>query len=418
MIRNVVSNAFVYIIGSGVTQFFSLLFTLMLMKEFTLEEYGTYSLIISFVALFTFIVDGGLTGYIIKEFNNKNFLLKVGCKERNIFISNVLFYQVIVTMILLLLYVSVVFLVANEVLIESYLIFGLLTLVLGFNTPVFALLIANGVRKVILIKDISTSVMRLLILIVGFNIGIDSNFVYYIPFVVVFIACITCFFFFKKLIIDFKFEYECLTSELTKIFKLVFPFLFLALVNILYNKIDVLMLSELSTISEVAFYSGATIFVYPFMFICSAASSAILPFFSKQVVASSYEAKKDEQSIFKIMFLIGAVLSSTLFFLSDIFYSRLFDGKYELSTDVYHILVWYLLIVFCYTSMSNFLVAHGKIKILIYMNLLMLAFNFGLNFLLIPIWGAKGAAFSTVISELIILLFLWSFINIKKNKIA
>ncbi|KOO58199.1 hypothetical protein WH43_10490 [Rheinheimera sp. KL1] len=417
MVSKVISSAVIYIISSGFTQLVSLLFTLVLMGELTIEEYGTYSLIAAFTAIFSFVIDGGLTGYIIKEFNNNKFDLRIGNKERNYFISNVFLYQFAATFVLLVCYFLVVLFIADSGIQSNYLAFGVTTLILGLSSPAFALLVANEKRQVVIVKDVCTALLRLVIVFTGFKIGLDYNFVYYIPLIAFIVSLIAMIYSYKRIIVGFEFIYFNFSSSMKSIFSLVFPFLMLALLNVLYTKIDFIMLSELSTHIEVAYYSGATIFVYPFLFVIAAANSAILPFLSRQNEIQPNRAK-DEISIFKFMFIIGLVISTILFILSDAFYSNLFDGKYELSKSIYQILVWYLLIVFCYTAMTNLLVARGRIKLLIYMNGVMLMFNIGLNYLMIPSLGAKGAAIATIISELVILFFLWFMIYGKRVRDA
>lgn len=402
MVSKVISSTVVYIAGSGFTQLISLFFTLVLMQELALEEYGSYSVIIAFVAIFSFIIDGGLTGYIIKEFNNKKYELSIYSKQRNIFITNVFLYQFVVTILLLITYFFAVSVIVDDVQKTNYFAFGVTTLVLGLSAPAFALLVANQKRTIVVVKDIVTALLRLVFLVSGLKFGLDPDFVYYIPVTAFFVSTFAALYAFRRMVVGFQLEFGNVISDFSTVFISVFPFLVLALVNILYNKIDFLMLNELSTLTEVAYYSGATIFVYPFMFVCAAASSAILPFFSRQTGSI-----QDEKLIFKFMFLLGLLLSLSLFLLSDYFYSNLFDGKYALSSGVYQILVWYLLVVFCYTSMSNLLVARGKLKLLIYMNCVMLAFNVAMNYVMIPHYGARGAAFATVLSEIIILVFLW-----------
>lgn len=417
MVKQVFSTTFIYITGSGFSQFLSLLFTLVLMQRLSIAEYGQYNLVVSLVAIFAFIMDGGLTSYILKEFNRRKFDFESFSDDRHKFIINVFSYQLVTTAILSLIYILLVFLTVDIEHWKSFLVFGLFTLLLGVFTPVFALLVANGERKIIVIKDISTALLRLFIVLIGFNQGFNVAFIYWTPIAAVLIAFILLIYFLKKW--DFKVELfkNDFLGDFSVIFRSVIPFLLLAFVNILYNKIDFFMLNELSTINQVAFYAGATIFVYPFMFISAAASSAILPFYAKRE-DNNKNNRKDEQKIFAFMLLIGTIVSFSLFLSSDFLYSNLFDGKYQSSSDVYSILVWYLLIVFGYTSVSNSLIASGKIKVLIYMNVLMLILNVILNFILIPNYGAQGAALATVFSEIVIFVFLLSYISNKGTRIA
>ena len=78
--------------------------------------------------------------------------------------------------------------------------------------------------------------------------------------------------------------------------------------------------------------------------------------------------------------------------------------KYDDSIPVFKVLVWYLAIVFIYGPISNSLVAKNKVVFLVYLNLFMIVLNVLLNFFLIPVYGAKGAAVATIICEILILV--------------
>ena len=131
--------------------------------------------------------------------------------------------------------------------------------------------------------------------------------------------------------------------------------------------------------------------------------TAIFPSLAK------YAADKDKFKNIQYLALyylggIGILLSTCLFLGSDILFELFFNHKYDESIPVFKVLVWYLAIVFIYGSISNNLVAKNKVKFLVYLNLIMIVLNVALNFFLIPVYGAKGAAIATIICELLILV--------------
>jgi O-antigen/teichoic acid export membrane protein len=173
--------------------------------------------------------------------------------------------------------------------------------------------------------------------------------------------------------------------------------------NVIYNKIDIIMLEKMTGSIEVGYYSGATRFIYPFMFISGAFMTAIFPSLAKHA--------EDKDKFRSIQYLalyylggIGILLSTFLFLGSELLFQLFFDHKYDESIPVFKILVWYLAIVFIYGSISNNLVAKNKIRFLVYLNLIMIILNVTLNFFLIPVYGAKGAAIATIVCELLILV--------------
>ncbi|MGR5522462.1 oligosaccharide flippase family protein [Vibrio sp. PNB22_4_2] len=401
-----------YVFFNGVTQVFSLVFMLILMYDLDVANFSKYNVIVSLVAIFSFLIDGGLTGYIIKEYNSRKFKLSVDSDEKNAFINGVMSYQFLFIVILLIAYTITVYFFSDEDNLFHFILFGFLTLVLGIFNPLFAILLAEQKRIYIVFKDITASILRLSVLCLAIFSLQRPELIYYIP-AGSLIVSLLCFCYLKN---KFKLQFlsgtffECATIK--NITLSVFPFLLLSFFNIVYNKIDVLMLEKMSSIEEVGFYAGATIFVYPFMFVCSAASSVILPMLTRVQSTASFE--NQEKVLIGLMSFIGVTLSMVLFIFSSFFYEHLFNGKYYPSLSVYEVLVWYLAVVFTYTVFSNALIAVGKIKVLILLNAIMLMLNVIINTQLIPLYGALGAAWATVMSEVIILLFMFYY-KIKLN---
>jgi O-antigen/teichoic acid export membrane protein len=154
---------------------------------------------------------------------------------------------------------------------------------------------------------------------------------------------------------------------------------------------------------EVGYYSGATKFIYPFMFISSAFMTAIFPKLAKH---SEEKDKFRNIQITAVYYLggIGIFLSISLYLGAEIIFQLFFGDKYDNSIPIFKILVWFLAIVFLYGPISNSLVAKNRIKFLAYLNLFMIILNVVLNFILIPDYGAKGAAMTTIVCEILILL--------------
>jgi O-antigen/teichoic acid export membrane protein len=181
-----------------------------------------------------------------------------------------------------------------------------------------------------------------------------------------------------------------------------FIFTILMAANVIYNKIDIIMLEKMIGSAEVGYYSGATKFIYPFMFISGAFMTAIFP-----KLAKHSEEKDKFKSIQNLALYylggIGILLSTSLYLGSDLIFELFFADKYDASIPIFKVLVWYLAIVFIYGPISNSLVAKNKVKFLVYMNLFMIVLNVVLNFFLIPIYGAKGAAAATIVCEVLIL---------------
>jgi O-antigen/teichoic acid export membrane protein len=183
------------------------------------------------------------------------------------------------------------------------------------------------------------------------------------------------------------------------------PFAFLMVANILYNRVDVVMLKNLSGEFQVGLYTGATQFIYPFMFISSALVTAIFPHLSRSV-GTGQGLGTLRKSAFILMGSAGLLLSTFLFFAAQYFFHAFFGPKFDASVPLFKVLVWYLFIVFSYGTFSNIAVAKGYAFLLFKVTLAMLALNVVLNFIFIPQHGALGAAIVTLVCETLLCLVI------------
>ncbi|AOW76467.1 hypothetical protein A3Q34_06100 [Colwellia sp. PAMC 20917] len=411
-LKRIIQNTSVYLFGSVISQLFNLIFVIVLMGYLTIEQYGQYSLVIAFVALFAFIVDGGMTGYIIKEYNSKN--LKNNLSSAKKFYGAVLGYQISLSIVLASTFLFTTYFYNKNDILTSLIVFGLGTIFSGLFSPLYALLIAQERKGVIFIKDITNSIIRLLFLLLILYSDSPSFIIYLAPYLALLVGFSICAYVYQNNIINFCFYFFFDFKELYRILKVTMPFLLLSIANIIFNKIDVIMIGELSSIEEVAIYSGATTFIYPFMFISSALVMAVFP-----MLTNNSNQKESFLSIQRTSMIIlstaGILLSIVLYLLAPFLYNELYEGKYLASKNVFNILVWYLAIVFSYGVINNAIVAKNKINFLIFLNIIMIIINILSNWFLIPTMGARGAAFSTIFCELIVFITvtIYYYLSIK-----
>jgi O-antigen/teichoic acid export membrane protein len=366
-----------------------------LMRFLPVSAYGKYTYIIEFISIFAFFSDGGFTQHIIKESSqNPDEIKNIYAKAQSA--------QLLISALMLILMVLISY--PTNTIQDFYylLIFGLSVVISAWFAPMLAILISAGRKDLIFFKDVTLSVLRLLFIFLGIYLNASIAYFIYLGF----INCIVLGLLFLyvsyqpsfKTILRFKLS----VSNSLSFVKNGFLFTILMAANVIYNKIDVVMLEKISGSTEVGFYSGATKFIYPFMFISGAFMTAIFPKLVK------HNTENDQfKSIQKLGLYylggIGILLSTTLYIASDFIFPFFFQEKYDHSVPVFKILVWYLAIVFLYGTISNSLVAKNKVLFLVYLNLLMIVLNVALNFILIPLRGAEGAAISTIICEVLIL---------------
>lgn len=402
MRKQLLRDSAVYISGSIIVQVLGFIGLVYLMRFLPVSDYGKYIYVIEFISIFAFFSDGGFTQYVIKEVSQKPALIEsIYQKAQSA--------QMLISVLMFVIILGISY-TSNSLLDFYYLgVFGLSVVLSACFAPMLAVLVASGRKGLIFYKDLTSSILKLIFMLGG--IYFNAPLLYF--FFVGFINCIVLLLLFiyirykQEFLYFLKFKIDT-SGSITFIHQGAL-FTILMAANIIYNKIDIVMLEKIMGSTEVGFYSGATRFIYPFMFISGAFMTAIFPSLAKH----SYNKKEFQKIQYLATYYLGGIgifLSTALFFSADYIFPFFFDHKYDASVPIFKVLVWYLAIVFIYGSISNNLVAKGKIKFLVYLNLIMIILNVVLNFVLIPQFGAKGAAIATIVCELVILIlgvFYW-----------
>lgn len=402
MRKQLLKDSAVYLGGSIIVQLLGFVGLVLLMQFLPVPVYGKYIYIIEFISIFAFFSDGGFTQLIVKETSqNPASVRDIYNKAQS---AQILISLTMMGMILLFSF-SI-----NSITDFYYLsVYGLSVVISAFFAPMLAILVATGRKDLIFWKDISLGTLKLIFIITGIVLNAPLDYFVYLGF----INCAVLLLLF--LYIRHREHGGHLVSK-PRVFESI-PFIrqgavftVLMAANVIYNKIDIIMLEKMKGSIEVGYYSGATRFIYPFMFISTAFMTAIFPSLAKY---SNDKLKFNSIQYLALYTLgfVGIVLSTLLFFNSTFIFNSIFHDKYDASIPVFRILVWYLAIVFIYGSISNNLVAKGKVTFLVYLNIVMILVNVALNFLLIPKMGARGAAISTLTCEGIILfsgLIYWN----------
>lgn len=406
MRRQLLKDSAIYMSGSLIVQILGFIGLVGLMRFLPVEEYGKYTYIIEFISIFAFFSDGGFTQHIIKESSqNPDSVEKIYSDAQSA--------QLLVSGFMLILILGISY-PTNSIQDFYYLsVFGLSVVISAYFAPVLAILIAQGRKDLIFYKDVLLSISKLVFILMGMLLKAPLSYFIYLGFINSIVLIILFLYIrrreaFRKIL---KFKFSPLKS--LNFIKHGMLFTVLMAANVIYNKIDIIMLEKMIGSAEVGFYSGATKFIYPFMFISGAFMTAIFPKLAK------YTEEKDTFLAIQKLALyylggIGILLSTTLYLGADRIFHLFFIDKYDESIPIFQVLVWYLAIVFIYGPISNSLVARNKIKFLVYLNLIMIVLNVLLNLFLIPVYGAKGAALATIVCEILILasaVIYWRIID-------
>ena len=193
-----------------------------------------------------------------------------------------------------------------------------------------------------------------------------------------------------RLFIDTKMMKELLSSSI--------PIMFSNFFITIYNSMNIVMLGFMKSDSETGIYSAA----FKFVGLTIAPSAIInIAFFPLVARAESEEQKARALKVYsKGLYFVGSILTFIICIFASYFIKFTYGSDYLSSIPVLQVLMLTVLIMYMNTAYYPPLVAWKKEKIVMYAIGAGAVINIILNLILIPLYGAMGAAWSTVFSEL------------------
>lgn len=383
------------------------------------EDYGLYFSLFSFSLLLNIILDFGIT-----NFNNRNIAQNPNSLSK--YLSNILSLRILLGVIYTVLSLSI-----GLILDYNLRQMGILGILI-FNQFVasFTLYLRSNISGLQMFKtDSIISVLDRFLAILFCSILVWGHLYGEKLYVEVFalcqtaayvITCITalCIVLRKTTFFKFKFDYKFLLNFLRKSY----PYAILTLLMSFYNRIDSVMLERLIENGE----KQTGIYAQAFRINDAAAMFAnlfavlLLPMFAKML-----KQKENVEGLVKFAYLlviIPALFLSNIcnFFNYDIM-SLMYKENFNESAPLLGMLTIGFLGICTTYIFGTLLTANGNLKYLNIMALVAMILNLSLNFILIPKFQAKGAAISSMVtqlasglSQLIIAKFVFNFkINYK-----
>ncbi|NOQ68438.1 oligosaccharide flippase family protein, partial [Patescibacteria group bacterium] len=212
---------------------------------------------------------------------------------------------------------------------------------------------------------------------------------------------------FKKYNLDFK--------EIKLILKESLPLVFSAVFISIYYHIDQIMIGVISTKMELGYYSAAQRIIYGlsmfYMITMISFSPKIAYFFKEDIKKLSGILKKMNRVMVAIavpMGIGGTVLAPEII-------NFIFGNEYTRSILAFQILIWSQVIVFVNVCYGNTLIMCDKQKKFLYGVSFGAIINIVLNFILITKFSLYGASVATVITQL--LVFIYMYLTLSKEVI-
>jgi O-antigen/teichoic acid export membrane protein len=174
-------------------------------------------------------------------------------------------------------------------------------------------------------------------------------------------------------------------------------------VAIVYARVDIVMLSVLSTSSKVAFYTVPYGLVRLSWLLPSVISAAFFPLLSRRLQTDRADAQYLFFLVVRVFLLLSVPISILLALSAPTLLPFVFGDSYSHSTAVLQIMAWTSVLGFQnYILWYGVLASRGERAVFL-IQIAGLIVNVGINAVAIPLYGPSGAATALVVSDLVVI---------------
>ena len=365
-----------------------------------IHDFGLYSAALSFVALFYIFGFEGVSKVIIRDsIKDEDKLLSV--------LNNIFNFKIMLSII------QVISILVIATFIPSYNQELLLIILIASNEVVFkgmktipsAIIQANEEIKTLSKITVTHSLFRVVgmvvVLFIVNNLLIMMIYIALVNVIFIYIYYKTM----NKIVkVDLSFSIKQIKIPMS-VFKQGLVFTLIGAGSILSTKIDVFMLSIMSTINDVAIYGLSEKIIFQFEMLRGIILIAFYPIVIKHF--KNGHAKLWTLFATTIIIFIGTIIMAFIYsYYAENIIKFLYADSYIYTAKISAVLFFYLAFVFSNLPFSTVLQSVGLEKYILYMYPVSIIINIGLNYYLFHDMGMIGFAYSTLIVQLFILLYL------------
>ncbi len=200
-------------------------------------------------------------------------------------------------------------------------------------------------------------------------------------------------------ILNFRKHIKFVIAKKILIFSL--PFIIFNFFSVVYNRIDIFIISHYYNEFQVGIYRASFQLIESIYFISLGLNVTLLPLFARKFQNELQDAKLKYSLVSKELFFLGLLITVIIFQNAKSILDILYKGKYSSGNVAFEILSITIPFYFLSNVMGNLLIAIGKEKIQIFSMVISSIFKVIILFILIKIWGIDGAAICVFLAELL-----------------
>ena len=372
------------------------IWTILMARYLGVDNYGIFGFATSLTGILAITIDFGISNHIVRhiatDYDSAPKYLGNALPLKSIFSVG----TIIITLIILIL------MQANELVITVTLLFTIEMILKSYIGTLNGSFQAFEEGKY---QGIGNTILHVLLLIfilltIFTDLGLIGIAISYI--IANLIALIYEYYVLKKHVIKPKFELDA--DFCKKITLLAIPFAVTSLLYNVYYSIDIVMLTNMVGNYPTGIYNATYKLISVLTIFYSVYTAVIFPVMSKffkndeKMLLISFE-----KSIKYLMLIIIPLAVATVVYSTDIIHF-IYGHEYDASSSVLSILIWTVCLLFISGAANTLLNASHKEVTVTKIYAMAAIFNIVLNLFMIPYLSYNGAAITTVLSDVLIVI--------------
>lgn len=356
------------------------------------EQFGIYSLAVSFGLIFGLLANLGLDPLIIKDVARDPTL------SETYFSHAVLLKLAGGTLSFLLLVAVTLVLGYKSEIRTTIIIFASLFFIMPLNATQEAIFKAHQKMGYTALMNALRPFVNIILMLVAIALGFGVQAIAGIHILRAFILFVFFYFFvLKRHFCHFSIPEN--GGLFLPILKSASPFVFIGVVYIINAKVDIFIISKLVGIKAVGWYSAANELVMMLFTIPTILSTVLFPIFSADYGrAEMTDLAQKGHFVFKLLNVMGVPCGMGIFVLAPEIIDLVFGLEYVGAVIVLRILSLNVCFFFANSALNWLLTAMDQVKVVLKVNMFALGVNVLLDLMLVPHYGYAAAAVGMFVS--------------------
>lgn len=363
------------------------------------NQFGAYSIAIALVDALLLCNDLGMTTLLLRE----------GSRDKNkmqLYFGNALLVESIVSIIYLVIAVTISQFVYSSTVAYLVLILGVATALYEFRKPMRSIFRIMMDMKTVIWFDIAYAILCFGgVLIVSKTISPAQGLIWVAVIqLIVSFGVIAAFTIYDIKILKPKFSLRVIPAMI----KESWAFSIYASFYTLYLQVDQLIVGFLRGEKEVAYYSAAVKLVIFLLIIPQMIYQMVLPVMFRLSKEDMPKYKRMNMTLYRYFTALGTPMAVGIFLLAEPITRILYNGRYLESVPALQLFAAFILMRFVGNASGQSLTALDKQKTKVIIEVISVAINVILDFILVYYYGFLGAVIATIFVEAFIrLIFLY-----------